>query len=168
MEKVKLTKAQAEAVEYFERVFVKNKESSMSNETLRKALNHGYEVLSEFKENDYVTNTETGITIKLDESKAYFLNNSYIHKDRIRHATQEEIQQEKERRRWAKIGRNVNDYKTADVVTCDNVKGLWEVMGCAGDNSTITNNFADSEIHVKTNLLKMVCPVENRLDVSAE
>jgi len=116
--KVKLSQAQADAVEYFERVFVKNKATSMSDETLRKALNDGYEVEPEFEVGDWVyrekCKTVSKITIidyAFNVNGAIFVDafDGWLFKDEIRHATPDEIAGEKGRRSEVKLSEILHD-----------------------------------------------------------
>ncbi|WP_068672300.1 hypothetical protein [Oceanobacillus sp. Castelsardo] len=183
MERVRVTKEQAEAIEYGKKhhsktdlikthIFYKGwsfvgelkKLNNLDLDTFIKALYTGYEVKPEFKENDYITNTETGVTMKLDESKAYFINNSYIHKEKLRHATPQEIKEEKERRFWKSHDREVNEYRKGDIFkVINNFLVLGEVES-VWDNS-VEDEMGDSW---DIRMIKLVCPVEKRLDVNED
>ena|SRR5690625_4167123 len=105
--KVKLSQAQADAVEYFERVFVKNKATSMSNETLRKALFIGYEVEPEYSAGDWIYVEDKMFPPRfhqikeVEEDRLGLGNATFINlaSKNFRHATPEEIEAEKDRRR---------------------------------------------------------------------
>src|SRR5690606_2191821 len=123
MEKVKLTREQAEAIEYLKKLLSDTSERKQNLQLIKEKLDHdyhwespnfkaaneipddifiaalhyGYEVEPEFKVGDWVVNTSSGY-IKLieNEREANFLNNDYIKYHELRHATPEEIAEEKE------------------------------------------------------------------------
>src|SRR5690625_4301046 len=136
MKKVVLTQEQANAIEAFRILEQNNKQilkynfhklpeidkdtfaepiNEMDFDTLVKALYIGYEVEPEFKVGDWVFNNGTDRTFQLNESTVNALN-EYKNMEHIRHATDEEIAQEKERRWWKKHNRDVWELKEGDVL----------------------------------------------------
>src|SRR5690625_231371 len=100
--------------------------NEMDFDTLVKALYIGYEVEPEFKEKDWIAfyheeeEKEIITTIHTIEGKfVSYIDGIYVCyvaiKD-IRHATQEEIAKEKERRWWEKHNRDVWELKEGDVL----------------------------------------------------
>lgn len=77
--------------------------------------------------------------------------------DAIRHATPSEIKQEKERRWWDKLGRKVGEWKTGDIfINTSGGSELYRPLMEVDGRTTITHG----------QHLKMVCPVEKRLDIN--
>ncbi len=125
MSKVKLTREQVEVIEK-----VRDSLKGLSYKSLYIALNEGYEIKEEFKlgeyivyENDVVKNTMKIIAINKENITVEpiyegFKNHNVvgINSPLIRHATPEEIAEEKERRWWAKRGRKVWELKEGDVM----------------------------------------------------
>lgn len=126
-EKVKLTREQADALDSFLEMT-----AGVRFTELFKAIKYGYEVKPEYKSGDWVVYQGVGIprycVIKhVDETSVdtdHIGENGYkqtFGKDRIRHATPEEIKAEKERRLWSGIGREVGEFKPDDIgITKDN------------------------------------------------
>lgn len=122
MEKVKLTQEQADAIET-----LKEKAKGMLVVDLLEALKNGYAVEEEYKVGDWVVykSAQKGLIICKVESVSgvkvdtdYVASNGYkqsFGKSQIRHATPEEIKAEQERRVWARIGREVNEWRKGDV-----------------------------------------------------
>jgi len=178
MEKVKVTKAQAEAIEeYKEKVMgvfdflhdlagthhINSHGEEQEEEAIKlmKAFTDGYEVEPEFKVGDWIyidecathTNKEHVRKIVAVNPPAITLDDNWnigLESGHIRHATPSEIKQEKERRFWAGLGREVNEYKKGDIAI--NI------------NRVIAEPFVVINDCV-VDYLKLVCPVENRLDV---
>ena len=195
MEKVKLTREQANAIEHALQEVDEYKgnpdrllrHASMNNVnfrnelhlldtidivTLAKALYIGYEVEPEYKVGDWVVNANgtigkiTNIN-EFGEFEGFWEEIEMLcEKDNfVRHATPEEIEKGKERRWWAKLGRQPYEFKMGDIVTWEVKKGLFEVVSHKGEMYKLTRDFCDSEFLALTKNLKLVCPVENRLDV---
>lgn len=76
----------------------------------------------------------------------------------IRHATGEEVAQEQERRKWAKWGRKVGEYREGDVA----VKGIQLVSIFAVLDSS--RYWIGGDQYVSSDDLKMICPRELRAD----
>lgn len=191
MEKIKINQAQEEVFKQYpnkEQLIIARASglliqgqdepiADMKLEDLIKSLYIGYEVEPELSVGDFVVyvhdNTVWEVVGELYGGKVHYditrngKHQGSVHKDHIRLATPSEIAQEKERRWWAKIGRNKNEFEMADIVTFEDGNGLFEVVKVYGlHNVSITADFASSEIDVSVNEIKLVCPVENRLDVS--
>src|SRR5690625_4262140 len=92
--------------------------AELTMEQLVKALYIGYEVEPEFKVGDWVVwddmkiigqLVEIGIGLRVDAIEYDFPQD--ISLKFLRHATPEEIAEEKERRFWNKFGREVNEYR---------------------------------------------------------
>ncbi|WP_102706991.1 hypothetical protein [Terribacillus saccharophilus] len=198
MEKVKVTREQADAIDFAingpsDLLYHNNPDellsgcakdwefggqlealNSMSIVTIAKALYIGYEIEG-FKVGDWVVIT-TGVNKDFNQTKkitdiqksfasghsvVYQLNSEGAYYDNeIRYATPEEIEAEKNRRRWATIGRNVNEYKVGDIVTTGSLTRPIESI----ENHLILEHlgeYSNEEVF-------MVCPVEQRLDMVNE
>jgi len=106
-------------VEKPKRIIVK-----MDFDDLIKALYIGYEVKPEFKVGDWVYHQSDGIVSQITRVNFNKLvpdaintdgHKGWISCEDIRHATSEEIKQEKERRWWEKHGREVKEYRKGDL-----------------------------------------------------
>src|SRR5690625_2879696 len=136
MEKVKLTQKQADLIKDIKDIdyainihgFNKRPDSPLQRLTtaeLARALYIGYEVEPEFKVGDWVfidygeAGTEIGF-IKgwINEPHSFYIDKCHFgaNVNKARHATPEEIAKEKERRWWAKHGRDVWELKKGDVI----------------------------------------------------
>ena len=139
----------------------------------------GYEVEPEFKVGDVVVfeygnevhvigeiieiETEDFIAAKVDDPK--FPVPQLIAVSKLRHTTESEIAQEKERRFWSGLGREVNEYKIGDVVSTGSVtrpiKAIWNEGELSLEGLGAGNPYKFDEVF-------LVCPVENRLDVNVD
>lgn len=158
MEKVKVTRAQAEAIDYFKKTFVENRETSMSNEKLARALSKGYEVEPEWKAFDWYYNESKKevhqASVKLAEG---FNEYPELYKH-IRHATEQEIAQEKERRWWSEHDRGYREFKKGDVLKINEILCIVDALF-----------FISSDMEkAKNGLFKVVTFTENRLDGDTE
>ncbi|MCG1029293.1 hypothetical protein J5S49_13430 [Virgibacillus halodenitrificans] len=174
MEKVKVTREQAKAIEdlistgqriatinrlldgeVFFNEFYKSLRKMKPKNIIKSLIDEiGYEVEPEYKENDWVINTHNGVTFQLKnqtEVDNYFEGISKL--ENIRHATPEEIKQEKERRWWSDHGRGVKEVKKGDIIY-SYPTGITFVNN---ENSRHVTNFEG---------FRVVCFVENRLDVN--
>lgn len=90
-----------------------------------------------------------------------------------RHATQEEINQEKERRKWESIGRKVNEYKVGDIIEMKEGMGvnLWVISSIETIDGFDEVEYKDFEQNITQycssfDIKRLVCPVENRFDIN--
>src|SRR5699024_2290283 len=143
-EKVILTKEQAEAIEtkkstgsaavakHLEGWTWKENKclNDLSMEQFVKALYIGYEVEETFKVGDWVKDTSTNAVIKIKD-RQHRNNINDPRYSTVRHATPEEIAKEKQRRWWAKHGRDVGELKENDLLYYDDefkeVEGVSEI-----------------------------------------
>ncbi len=180
MDKVKLTREQAEAIEELLKLRTKErivrekanpfalisgyiKDSSrlvfkdMAFDTLIKALYIGYEVEETFDVGDWIATKGTGkigmvkeiVTDSGDGWLNHDINSFGDAFYAFRHATPEEIAEEKQRRWWAKHGREVNEVKRGDIIRHKLDDELDEVIKLR----ELPENFI------------IVCFAENRLDL---
>lgn len=177
MEKVKVTREQAKAIEKIKDIdyainihsFKKRPDSplvDMSTARLARALFVGYEVEPEFLVGDTVIHKETGV---IEEVDGYMTTILEKHSDKYRHATPSEIAEEKERRWWAKHGRDVWELRQGDVIY-DEDENLVVIVHTYLDKSTDDEKvvFRSGGWEFTDNIpeqFKVVCFVENRLDV---
>lgn len=179
-EKVMITQAQADAIDT-----LKNKFDGVRYTDLFDALKYGYEVEPEYKHNEWIVVTgkhhgNCGKVLKIKEIKkscaagekyAYFLDDKSVrYVNEIRHATESEISQEKERRFWSKRGRDVKEYRKGDLfVTHDGE--LYEVTKFEPNQNDefdhpvrFVNKSGRDDGYMREAKLKVVCFAEDRLD----
>lgn len=191
MEKVKLTKEQANAIEHALQEVDEYKgnpdrllrHASMNNVNFRnelhlldtidivalaKALYIGYEVEPEFKVGDWIHDNITNRVAKIDE-RGYDGELAWVDDEfhnfftDFRHATPEEIQQEKERRWWAKHGREVWELKKNDIIM---IEHFVEVVNkVVGNELYIKGSTFPQSIHSIKEDTKVVCFAEDRKDI---
>jgi len=185
MEKVKLTQKQADLIKDIKDIdyainihgFNKRPDSPLQRLTtaeLARALYIGYEVEPEFKVGDWVfidygeAGTEIGF-IKgwINEPHSFYIDKCHFgaNVNKARHATPEEIAKEKERRWWAKHGRDVWEIKLRDLLTHKRHKFVREIVGIQdGEYITNPNNerFTKQELQ---GLFNIACFAEDRKDV---
>lgn len=189
MEKVKITQEQHMSLKYAtthksnqsivkSRVFgdIDKELSELRLDELIRALYIGYEVEPELSEGDILFYPNIGTFAEIRNNKAYWNDGAVndleytkelIKDGEIRHATELEIAAEKERRWWNELGRQINQFKAADLVTVDAREGVHEVVNYHdANNLLVTDDFASTEHLIDIRHLKLVCPVENRLDIN--
>lgn len=195
-EKVKLTRPQAAAIERIKSNSVqfnieKHESKSwrdlsglndLSTEELALALFIGYEIKEEFKVGDWVIHDNKTIgkvkkivndVITIDVELGYLRDNgeiAYVNTlaRYFRHATPEEIAEEKERRWWTKHSRKPWELKVGDVLIYGDAtletSEIVEITRVADDR--IYFNDGNMEYMCDINLgYKIVCFAENRLDL---
>lgn len=132
-----------------------------------------YEVIPQFKVGEWLfISKETTYTVKDEIRKIAGVQNGTIklednwyigiHSEYIRHATPEEIQQEKKRRFWDKLGREVDEYKEGDIVA---YRDLFTPLIDVELNNRKVHFPSDSgrfDVPIEEVLLSI--PVEQRLD----
>ncbi|OEH52944.1 hypothetical protein AQ616_18745 [Oceanobacillus sp. E9] len=161
--------------------------NGMDITTMAKALYIGYEIEPEFKVGDWVvvtfdlhnsygqikqiTKVEKSCAVgrdvyfELDGGGCYYPNE-------IKHATTEEIKQEKERRWWAKHGREVWELKMGDTLINKNDRYSCDVKFVEGSDPTgtlLVNGRKDEFIELIEDLKKeyiVFCFKKDRLDLS--
>lgn len=182
MEKIILTKKQANVIENFKDGF-DNIMNGLTYDDFIKAVKDGYEVELEFKVGDWVTDRDessnvTGRITRVDTvNKLVWGYFSYHDKEtnfdfwEVRHATPSEIAKEKERRFFAKHGRESWELRHNDILfdeseewaeVVDSVEerdGIMAVVFRNGDYSYLCDVkkyskvavFAKDRLDVKTN-----------------
>lgn len=179
MEKVKLTQKQADAITKNVNEDLKNGDilyrylrfdgydeqfRGLTFSTLADALYIGYEVESDYKIGDWVKDTSTNAVIQIADKQQ---KNNFLdprHKT-IRHATKEEIAEEKQRRWWAKHGREVWKLREGDLLIAEKEPDYADVVHANGDfNIHFKDGNYFSKAYIKENY-KVVCFAENRMDV---
>ena len=136
------------------------------------ALRVGYEVEPEYKVGDFVANkttleiyevvsvNENNITIRRNEFKGIGSFSQH------RHATPEEIKQEKERRWWKKHGRGVWELRKGDVLRSKSTHLTYEIVDITDNGITFTNDAGFRDKDLIKGCYKVLCFAENRLDVN--
>src|SRR5690606_17331433 len=190
MEKVKVTREQAEAIEFAKKnhpnidivkAYVNYRDWRLCGELdslkllefddLIKALYNGYEVEPEFKVGDWVVidykehGTKVGKIKGYIKKDAFYIDNNHAAGSimNTRHATPEEIVAEKERRWWAKHGRDVWELREGDILFDALYSVFQEVLRINGTEITWFDGDKASMDYVKERC-KVVCFAENRLD----
>jgi len=141
-----------------------------------------YEVEESFKVGDWVTynkfaedNTDTSIitdvqqdNISVDVKSASGKNLKIFKVARgLRHATAEEIAQEKRCRIWTELGRGVNEWRENDII--NNCGSVQTITSLQLNTSGCVFPFLDSKQSTIEHLNKycwLVCPAEQRLDLN--
>ena len=186
MDKVKLTREQAEMIknhkeaDNLEMLLRKHRMlgcltyiDELTTQQVVDAYFDGYKVDPDFEVGDWVVydngvrcGYKTNQIKDVDEQKAYFDEGRTMLLTRLRHATPEEIAEEKQRRWWAKHGRDVFEFKTGDLIVHGEVvlevsevrdDLLWGEMNAAA--GTITKENYDQ--------IKVICFAEDRKDLEA-
>jgi len=132
---------------------------------------HSFEVMPEYSVGDWVVSNNTKKIAKIthipiakvrvwvdDTEIKYFTD--------YRRATQDEIQQEKERRWWKLHGRNPWELKERDVLTYKESDRTFNVDSVNGD-TVVLENIKYGLKQIKQ-VFRVACFAEKRLDVSAE
>lgn len=138
----------------------------------------GYEVEPEFKVGDWVhvmgifrdrspevaRVTEVSVDrIVLDNG--FDLGRGSITPDRVRHATPEEIAEEKERRWWKKHGREVWEIRKDDLLMPGNSAVAFAVRAVHGDRVEMRNGGVEMLERIKKQY-KVSCFAEDRKDIN--
>ena len=191
MEKVKLTQEQATALEKAINDYgidtTMNDHSphnwggflsplnELKTHQMARALYIGYEVEETFEVGDWVVHIPTGIIGEISHVNGNWI--SFFHSDEqkavnisvndLRHATPEEIAEEKQRRWWAKHGRDVWELKMGDVIqgTFGQIREVCRVNGL-GEYVTLPNYAAFSKKELAE--WKVICFIEDRKDLEGE
>lgn len=144
-----------------------------------KALYVGYEVIPQFKVGDWVIfeykavrvigeileiETDEFFTAKVDDPKYQVPQNIALSK--LRHVIPEEIQQEKKRRFWEKLGREVYEYEEGDIVGVEGSKFITYISYEDLDRGEVEfpRFTAGDNEYFPLNKIRLVTPVEKRLD----
>jgi len=187
MEKVKLTPEQAEAIKYLKeqkglfnheivQLHVKtsgaywdgDKEKfirALDVDALIRALYIGYEIEETYKIGDWlhvVTPNFEFVAKVIDEYDEYteFDNGKKLSAFEFRKATPEEIAAEKERRKWAAIGREVGEYHAGDFVR-HKMYGvdMVDFVDAPGVYLKALKRYCNKDE------IELICPVEHRFDM---
>lgn len=190
MEKVKITKEQAEAIERGIKIYGKDrvmndhepdgvwvgnlvKLNGLTKSEIAKSLYIGYEIEPEFnvEVGDWIKDTSTGALVEIinQQHRNNIMDERYTTK---RHATPEEIEQEKERRFWANHGRKPWELKMGDTLINKNDRYSCDVKFVEGSDPTgtlLVNGRKDEFIELIEDLKKeyiVFCFEKDRLDLS--
>ncbi|HDR7601538.1 TPA: hypothetical protein QCX65_005013 [Bacillus mycoides] len=153
-------------------------ESSEEPLQLRNCLTEKWDVIEKpFEIGEWITLISRNIVISgriIEEKPADYITdydanigvNQWFDKHLVRKATPDEIEQEKRRRVFAKVGRKVNEFKTGDIGTGEagdllEVENVDELLYCKQFHPTYQNF---ERFNVDKNSMKLVVPVEKRLD----
>lgn len=202
MEKVKLTPEQAEAIEKWKgmannkqilHAFIGNGKEygwldeleclkSLSFEEMALVLCDWYEIEEPYKVGDWlhVTTPNFDFVAKvIGERDEYteFDNGKKLSAFEFRKATTEEIATEKERRKWAAIGRRVGEFKKGDIVRVVDKGGSNLQVGEIGELGNRCGNAFKVNGRLKTvnwvggeegGNFELICPVEHRFDLKED
>lgn len=120
------------------------------------ALYIGYEVELEYKVGDWVVTGRNVIGV---------YGKDIMTSGNIRHATESEIAEEKERRWWSCHGRKVNEYKPSDIVSASSSSLLClEVIDIDCDGDVRLQQHDETIFLRKPEKLTVICFAEDRLD----
>lgn len=145
--------------------------NDLSVDDLARALYIGYEVEPEYKKGDFVVNTRENTIYEVysdGRNDCYHMERDgeeyhHIHKDYLRHATESEIAQEKERRFFARYGRKPWELREGDVLQNKHT-GLAHIRVVAEIvDGEPRFEFNETGIDYKRNF-HVVCFAEDRLD----
>lgn len=187
-EKVRLTQEQADALEELKKIQHDSQiigtnvrcrvQEDMSNEhheklyeltldTLIKALYIGYELKPKYNAGDWVKNKINQHVFQLDNGTARIIN-KYIEKhNHIRHATPEEIAEEKRLMWWYENDRHVYEFKVGDLIKCKGVTS--EVEEVEIDLIWIKLNRSKGTLTKEIyHQIKVICFAEDRMDMECE
>ena len=128
-----------------------------------------YEVEKSFKEGDWIDwfgsickvtkaerSTSGRLLIHTDESEGH------VYEEECKKATPEEIAQEKERRKWAEIGREPDEFREGDILFDGSI--YIKFKSYESNVFAITIDDGDFETRHQLKNLSLVCPVERRFD----
>jgi len=178
VEKVKLTKEQAEGIQKLYTFIHDNDVLNLefTARELSEIIKYGYEVEETFEVGDWVVydnGVERGYGYKtnqikdVDEQKAYFDERRSMNLSSLRHATPEEIAEEKQRRWWESNNRAVWELKEGDILKDIYQREIHEVVGIGFMGSVMfegdTSYRAVDEIE---NKCTVVCLAEDRKDIN--
>lgn len=158
----------------------------MNGKTLLKALTIGYEVEPEFKVGDWVVHKNGNpfntylkpLAVKITsvkKDKIYYAEDCNVTRsERIRHATPEEIAEEKDRRWWRKHGREHLQFIKNDLVSYRDTS--WGGLCTVSSNEyskdafgnrlvSLWNHRLEKFISINADNLQIVCFADDRKDV---
>jgi hypothetical protein len=195
MEKVKLTLEQAEAIktfcktynqQYWLEIFKNNKQipdweheemrilTELSDDEFALAVCGWYEIEEPYKVGDwlYVSTPNSDFVAKVVEEESEYVgfdNGRLLSSFQFRKATPEEIAAEKERRKWAAIGRKVNEYRKGDFVKVKGEEFYGVVERPLGnDRYQVRDLHYSRSPYIDADILELICPVEHRFDMKED
>src|SRR5699024_348071 len=193
MEKVKLTQEQAWMIENHRGAFeslmrkhhMKNCPTYIDELTTQQVVDAyfgGYEVEETFKVRDWVVHIPTGIIGEISHVNDNWI--SFFHSDEqkavnisgndLRHATPEEIAEEKQRRWWANHDRNLWELKEGDILISKKKPHscIVKFVEATDENATLLVDGIQDEFYEGSETLeymreeyKVFCFVEDRKDL---
>ena len=130
------------------------------------ALRIGHEVEEEFKEGDWVfcptINHVARVIDPHSKGGISVADRNYARYIECRHATEQEIAQEKKRRFWSGIGREVDEYREGDVFRVINIPQEIVISEIKEVRQLVVED-ADGDCW-NVEEIKLVTPVEQRCD----
>src|SRR5699024_3599598 len=137
--------------------------NNLTLDELIRAFYIGYEVEPIFEVGDWVKDTSTNAVIKINDRQH---RNNLIDSRHttIRHATPEEIAEEKQRRWWAKHGREVWELRRNDLV-CDKDGFSYTINLIKKDYVEFVEFGKRKKVKEIKESFKVICFVEDRKDV---
>src|SRR5699024_245521 len=158
--------------------------NGITKDEMARALYIGYEVEETFKVDDWVTSV-SGATCQITKIRGeevwgqwnrLTVTENYIKKVNVRHATPEEISKEKQRRWWARHGREVWELKVNDEIRHKESDRRFDIVhifdnGDINMERTSTNDYKQKEVvtvkrsYISNYYYEVVCFAEDRKDV---
>ena|SRR5699024_1514479 len=144
----------------------------LSLNELIKALYIGYEIKKEFKVGDWVVNTISNyggivrkagrkiLEVEMTYGKEFVLWGEKF----TRHATPQEITEEKQRRWWAKHGREVWELRKGDVLKSENTRLIYGIADVKDSSILFVNESKFKTKNMIKRFYKVLCFAEQRLD----
>ena len=123
-----------------------------------------YEVEPIFEVGDWVKDTSTNAVIKINDRQH---RNNLIdpRHTTIRHATPEEIAEEKQRRWWAKHGREVWELRDGDLLRSTDTKKTYELNNQTSYGAWFEGLTSGIAHRVVKRNYKVICFAEDRKDI---
>lgn len=193
MEKVKVTREIADAIERGIKIYSKSRImndhepdgwlgnltdlNGLTKDEMARSLYIGYEVEPEYKENDWLNyltihgDLKTDKVIDVSDDRVLMeLSNSWVHFNNVKsHATPSEIAKEKERRFFAEHGREPWELKKNDILN-DRRENCTVTIAKVIDKEVMTVLFTNGDWEFYNNIVedsdwRVACFADKRLDV---
>src|SRR5699024_2497282 len=139
---------------------------------LAKALYIGYEIKKGFEVGDWVYNEEFGLIGQITKIEGVRIwahwndddKEKIIFNENLRHATPQEITEEKQCRWWAKHGREVWELRKGDVLKSENTRLIYGIADVKDSSILFVNESKFKTKNMIKRFYKVLCFAEQRLD----